>query len=108
MNAGEGLIKIRTGVENGNIFIEVKDNGTGINQELLDKIFEAFYTTKTTGKGQGLGLSIVKSIVDIYGGFISVKSEVGEGTAFMIFFPLNKVQKPDEVTTNEIKEVENA
>jgi signal transduction histidine kinase len=109
MNAGEGLIKIRSGVENNRIFIEVTDNGTGINQDHIDKIFEAFYTTKTTGKGQGLGLSIVKSIVDIYGGFIAVKSEAGEGTSFKIYFPLDTIIKQEEVSNsdNVNKEVEN-
>jgi signal transduction histidine kinase/pterin-4a-carbinolamine dehydratase len=92
-HSGDGLIRIKTGVENDRIFIEVTDNGIGIKQDETDKIFEAFYTTKTTGKGQGLGLSIVKSIADIYGGFIAVKSEPGEATSFKIFFPLNKTEK---------------
>jgi len=95
-HSGDGIIKIRSGVENDKIFLEVSDNGTGFGSDTTDKLFEAFYTTKTSGKGQGLGLSIVKSIVDIYGGFISVKSEPGQGATFKIYFPLNKTDKEVE------------
>jgi signal transduction histidine kinase len=85
--SGEGLIKIKTGIESGKIFIQVSDNGTGMSREQTEMAFEAFYTTKAEGNGQGLGLSIVKSITDLYGGLISVNSIPGEGTTFKISFP---------------------
>jgi signal transduction histidine kinase len=84
---GEGIIKIRSGYEPGKMFIEVSDNGSGIDEENKEKAFEAFFTTKGEGEGQGLGLSIVKNIVDLYGGFITVNTKKGEGTTFRINFP---------------------
>jgi two-component system, NtrC family, sensor kinase len=83
----EGIIKIRTGSDQNKIFIEVEDNGIGMTHEQVEKSFEAFYTTKPSGAGQGLGLSIVKSIVELYGGMITVNSVPGQGTSFRIYFP---------------------
>ncbi len=69
------------------VLIEVIDNGTGIPQEILDKIFQPFYTTKETGKGTGLGLATVYGIVKQSQGFIYPVSKVGRGTTFKIFLP---------------------
>jgi|GEM_PF-2016992 len=108
MNSGDGFITIITGTENDTIYIEVQDNGTGISTDQIEKSFEPFYTTKPQGQGQGLGLSIVKSIVDIYGGLISVKSELGEGTSFRINFPVIKAASAlTEDNKKENIEVEN-
>ncbi len=91
LDQGEGIIRVKTGSENEKMFIEVSDNGVGIKDENTEKAFEAFFTTKQEGEGQGLGLSIVKSIVDIYGGFITLNTKAGEGTSFRIYFPINGI-----------------
>ncbi|MGD9975731.1 MAG: PAS domain S-box protein [Desulfatirhabdiaceae bacterium] len=70
--------------------ITVSDTGTGINRNLMDKIFDPYFTTKEQGKGTGLGLSVVYGIVKDHGGDIKVTSEVGKGTEFHVYLPLLK------------------
>lgn len=67
--------------------IEISDTGTGIPPEIIDKIFEPFFSTKDVGKGTGLGLSTVYGIVKQTGGFVYVDSRPGEGTTFRIYLP---------------------
>ena len=67
--------------------IDIIDTGTGIPPEIVDKIFEPFFSTKEVGKGTGLGLSTVYGIVKQTGGFVYVDSEPGKGTSFRIFLP---------------------
>ena len=74
--------------------ISVKDNGTGISPDILDRIFEPYYTTKKSGEGTGLGLAIVHSIVLNYGGDITVESQVGHGTSFHVYLPLINEEIP--------------
>jgi C4-dicarboxylate-specific signal transduction histidine kinase len=69
------------------VFCRVEDNGPGIAPEKLEKIFEPYFTTKPPGQGTGLGLPVVKQIVESYSGMLSVASRVGEGTAFMFDIP---------------------
>jgi len=71
------------------IEIEIRDNGTGIAKENLQKIFDPFFTTKQIGEGTGLGLSMVYGIVKNHGGSIMVESSPGEGTSFYLLFPLS-------------------
>jgi PAS domain S-box-containing protein len=80
----ENEIAIRTWAEADKVFAEVKDTGTGIAPEVLERIFEPFFTTKRIGSGSGLGLAISKNIIQSYGGAITVQSELGVGTTFVI------------------------
>ncbi len=77
------------------LLIEVIDNGTGIPPELVDQIFQPFFTTKETGKGTGLGLASVYGIVKQSGGYVYPVSKVGQGTTFKIFMPAYS-PKPEE------------
>jgi signal transduction histidine kinase len=80
-------VTIEGRVEPGKSFLVVRDNGTGIAAEHLDKIFDPFYTTKDVGEGMGLGLSICYRIVQEYDGRISVKTEPGKFCEFTLEFP---------------------
>ena len=85
-----GTIRIRTRSDGDNrgVNIRISDSGSGIAAENLAKIFDPFFTTKPVGRGTGLGLSICYSIIQRLGGDISVESEVGKGTVFLLFLPL--------------------
>jgi len=74
---------------NGKVEIRVADNGNGIPQKVLDKIFQPFFTTKPTGQGTGLGLSLSYDIVKAHNGELKVETNEGEGSAFIIFLPAN-------------------
>lgn len=76
--------------EAGNIIIRVKDNGTGIPQKAVDKIFQPFFTAKPTGQGTGLGLNLAYDIVTkAHGGELKVETTQGEGSEFIIRLPLS-------------------
>lgn len=72
------------------IEISVTDNGNGVPQDVIDKIFQPFFTTKPTGEGTGLGLSLSYDIVKAHGGDITLKSEEGKGTEFIIQLPVDQ------------------
>jgi signal transduction histidine kinase len=69
------------------VLIKIRDNGNGISQKVLDKIFQPFFTTKPTGEGTGLGLSLAYDIVKAQGGEIRVETKEGEGSEFIIQLP---------------------
>ncbi len=83
----EKRLTIRSFAENGHVIVKVIDTGTGMTEEIKNKIFEPFYTTKKVGKGTGLGVSISYGIVKDYHGSIEIDSEVGKGTTFTLKFP---------------------
>ncbi|MGK2864287.1 MAG: sensor histidine kinase, partial [Chitinophagaceae bacterium] len=70
------------------VFITVKDNGPGIPQAVIDKIFQPFFTTKPTGQGTGLGLSLSYDIIRAHGGEIKVETEPGIFTKFILTLPV--------------------
>ena len=70
------------------VCISVADNGNGIPQKVLDKIFQPFFTTKPTGQGTGLGLSLAYDIVKAHGGELKVETKEGEGSEFIIHLPI--------------------
>jgi two-component system, cell cycle sensor histidine kinase and response regulator CckA len=72
------------------VMISIADTGMGISPEVLDRIFEPFFTTKEMGKGTGLGLSTVLGILKSHHGFINVESQLGQGTIFQVYFPINQ------------------
>lgn len=80
-------LKVKTFLEDKQVKAIISDNGMGIPEETIEKIFEPFFTTKEVGSGTGLGLSISYGIVKDYGGEITVKSKVDEGTSFEVSFP---------------------
>ncbi|SHO49130.1 sensor histidine kinase [Desulfopila aestuarii] len=86
----DGVISITTHTVAGDVRVVIQDNGPGIDKQILPHIFEPFYTTKETGKGTGLGLSICYGLIKKLGGDITVRSVVGQGTAFTITIPVHR------------------
>lgn len=85
----EPTVTVSTNKVNGRIEIKVGDNGNGVPQKVMDKIFQPFFTTKPTGQGTGLGLSLSYDIVKAHGGELKVETKEGEGTGFTIILPTN-------------------
>ena len=85
----KGKLSIKTYQEGSNIKTDIEDNGPGIPSEIKDKIFEPFFTTKSVGEGTGLGLDIVKKIIDQHEGALFLDSVPGK-TIFTICFPISK------------------
>ena len=86
-------------VENENLVINIKDTGIGIPEDDLSNVFAEFYRTENARKkvnyATGLGLSLIKQLVENYNGSIKVKSEIEVGTTFSVSFPLSKGEKND-------------
>ncbi len=90
-----GNIRIQSQKAGDEVKVAIEDNGPGIAEELLPKIFEPFYTTKETGKGTGLGLSITYGLVKKLGGDIAVQSQLDHGATFTITIPLKSEQNEE-------------
>lgn len=84
----EPTVSISTKKMNDKVTIKVADNGNGIPQKIVDKIFQPFFTTKPTGQGTGLGLSLAHDIIKAHTGEIKIETKENEGAAFIIILPL--------------------
>ena len=82
-----GTLTMRTAIENNFVRIDIQDEGSGIPKDVLEKIFAPFFTTKA--RGTGLGLAVVKKVIDRHNGKVDAWSEVGKGTCFKLFLPLS-------------------
>ncbi len=80
------------------VLLKISDSGKGIDQSIIDRVFDPFFTTNEIGEGSGMGLSIVHGIIQSHGGTIFIDSEVNKGTTFTIFFPF-----PPDSATKSIK-----
>lgn len=87
---GPGTITVATLADARHITVSVRDTGRGIPDDVLPRIFDAYFTTKPDGEGTGLGLAIARNIVEEHGGDIEVSSEVGVGTEFRVRLPIDK------------------
>ncbi len=85
------FVKVTTAKHPGKVEIVVMDNGTGIPQKVIDKIFQPFFTTKPAGQGTGLGLSLSYDIIKSHGGELQVETKDGEYTAFIIVLPTKNI-----------------
>jgi len=87
LSMARAAVSLSFGEGRGEVVIKVTDNGNGIPQNIVDKIFQPFFTTKPTGQGTGLGLSLSYDIVKAHSGEISVETKHGEGSKFIILLP---------------------
>ena len=88
-NGYEPIVSVKTKKTADKVSISVKDNGSGIPIKVLDKIFQPFFTTKPTGHGTGLGLSLSYDIVKAHGGELQVETKENEGSEFIIQLPIS-------------------
>ena len=86
----EPVVSVHTKRMGDKVEIKVADNGGGIPKNIIDKIFQPFFTTKPTGQGTGLGLSLSYDIVKAHDGELTVTSEQGSGACFIIKLPVNQ------------------
>jgi signal transduction histidine kinase len=97
-DSGErGLITVTTYREGSAAVISVADTGTGIPQAIRERIFEPFFSTKEVGRGTGQGLSIVRNVVRAHGGSVSFRTELNEGTTFVVRLPIDHTREGTDV-----------
>lgn len=92
-NAGSKVVSVRTTADKNNLIVQVADNGYGMNDETKEKIFDAFFTTKTVGEATGLGLAMCYGIVTALNGSIHVTSAINQGATFTINLPLHSCMR---------------
>lgn len=83
--------------------LTVSDTGSGIAPDVMDKVFDPYFTTKEVGKGTGMGLAIIHGIVADYGGAVTVESEVGSGTSFHVYFPV--VEEKELTSVKDLEKI---
>lgn len=96
-----GLISFKTWEEEENIFLSIKDNGLGMNEEVKKSLFDPFFSTKQE-KGNGLGMTVAQSIILQHHGRIGVESEEGKGTTFIIKLPVSKIKEKEDSSKSEL------
>ncbi len=96
-----GAITVRTGAESDQVWVEIRDTGTGIAPEVRERMFDPFFTTKPVGQGTGLGLSLSYGIVQKHRGRIEVQSEPGKGSAFRVWVPMQRPAAAAEQLTGQ-------
>lgn len=103
-----GLIHIRSrDWNNKGIMVGVRDNGSGIAKDIVNQIFNPFFSTKQTAKGTGLGLTVSYSLIRHYGGNLTVESEMGKGTEFCLWILTEpKLMEDEETITEQLKAIE--
>ena len=87
---GNGVIRVNSYSNNEFIYVEIIDDGCGMDKDTVTKIFDPFYTTKEVGKGTGLGLSVSYGIIKKFHGDIIVESEKGKGSKFIVKLPISE------------------
>ena len=105
---GKGTLRLAIASRNGTATVRISDTGPGIPEDLMGKIFEPFFTTKERGRGTGLGLHVVRTLVEKYGGQVSVRSRAGEETTFFLKFPLCRFQELAIHGRNKEKDISRA
>jgi len=85
---GNGTISLKSYYDNANIYVEITDNGCGMDELTIERIFDPFFTTKEVGKGTGLGLSVSYGIIKRFTGEIKVRSKINEGSTFTLLLPI--------------------
>jgi signal transduction histidine kinase len=91
--AGEGELTLALSLENQRVVLQVEDSGPGIPDELRERIFDPFFSTKGAGEGTGLGLSVCRRLMDDHGGDISVGKSPAGGACIRLAFPRAEVEK---------------
>ena len=98
MEKAGGTLTVSFARETDGVVLRIRDTGVGIDQQVLPHIFDAFFTTKETGKGTGLGLAIVRQVADNHHIRIQVESESGRGTVFTLRFPAANILWNNDIT----------
>jgi CheY-like chemotaxis protein len=101
-HADENEISVKTKLSSGHVIMEFRDTGSGIPDEMKDRLFQPFQTTKPVGQGTGLGLSICDSIIRKYNGVIEYESIKGKGSLFKVILPVSEIRDTVQPVTSAV------